>query len=357
MYGNTSMMTITSINREIKFFISTFVLAIFLIGCGSNVIRKEFPLSEGFVDSKLELNMGTVDNININSRLNKTNVDPVTEPGFLFEISNLEDQVVNGKFRVDFDSKLKLPYNVMISTENLKVSEVQRKILHSYRRFFQTSSAMKVQLVKKEYLVEVRGLVEKPAQLNMKLNESIESLIARSGGLKTSVQQKELEPRYLKLIKKDKSIFSVSLVDYFKSGALPKGFVIDGGDQLVFQVDAPQTINHPSSASGIVQVMGEVVRPGDMTYLPGADIYYYLQLAGGPTMGADLSEVKIVRGKSYQRVMSDVDALKEEPQPVLMAGDLIIVPFEKTTKLERNVSVLSGITSILSALVLIILVL
>lgn len=320
-----------------------------LASCASKKERTEFPY-----DQK---DLGTTATETKNrgippSKFNKNEADPVVEPGFLFEMSNLEDRTLNGLFRVDFDGVLKLPYSVRINTNKLRASEVKSKMATAYQKFFQTQSAFSVSLAKRDYLVEVRGLVEKPGRLVMATGESLESLIRRAGGLKIDRDRKEYEPRYLRIEKNDKTEFAVPLSDYFKSGSVSGNFSIDGGDKLIFQVDAPVS---QSSNQGLntIQLMGEVVRPGDIGYKAGADIYYYLKLAGGPTSGASLTGIRIVRGEANNRVIAELDSLEEGRQPLLLPGDLILVPNEKPSKFERQVATGSGLASILSAILLI----
>ncbi|MBC7419477.1 MAG: SLBB domain-containing protein [Bdellovibrio sp.] len=326
------------------------LITLLFVACASKKERSEFPYEQQATHAGAQTENNTKNSTT--TKLNKNDADPIVEPGFLYEISNLEDRTLSGRFRVDFDGQLKLPYNVKINTEHLKVSEVKMKIIQSFQKFFQTKSALTVSLAKREYLIEVRGLVEKPSRLVMTMGESLESVISRSGGLKADRERKEYEPRYLRLEKKDKTEVSVPLSDYFKNGSVPENFSIDGGDKLVFQVDAPTGKVAGGTNMNTIQVMGEIVRPGDLGYRAGADIYYYLQLAGGPTPGANLTDIRIVRGPTNNRVITQIDSLEEGKQPLLLPGDLILVPFEKPTKFERGVMVGSGFATILSAILL-----
>lgn len=310
--------------------------------------RKEFPYVAANQEVKAPADMGLSPHLNESEEAK----DPVMQPGFLIDINNLEDRKLNGSFRVDFEGVLKLPYNVVLDTTGLKFSDLKTQILNSYRRFFQTQSAFGVNLTKKEYWIEVRGLVDKPGRLLVEPHSSIESIVSKAGGLK-----KELEPRYLKFVRRDKSEFALSLTDYFKSGSNLSFFSVSGGDTLFFQVDQPTGKNLVTISVDRVQIMGEVLKAGDYTHQPEKDIYYYLTLAGGPAPGADLSSVKIVRGPPNNRVITSLDTLEEGQRPLILPGDLIIVPHDKPTKFERNVSLSSSLATVLSAILLIFVVL
>ncbi len=186
--------------------------------------------------------------------------------------------------------------------------------------------------------------------------ESLESLISRAGGLKRERENKELEPRYLRLDKKNKNQYGAALADYFKSGYLPKGFKISAGDTLVFQVDSPRGENLATSGT-TVQIMGEVMRAGDLAYKSGADIYYYLHAAGGPGSGANLNEIKLVRGPESKRVIASLDTLEEGKLPIIKPGDIIVVPHDKPTKTERTFTMGANLATIISALILLIVIL
>jgi protein involved in polysaccharide export with SLBB domain len=278
--------------------------------------------------------------------------DPEVAPGFLIQISNLEDRKLNGSFRVDFDGHLKLPYNVNLMTTGLSFSALSAKIQSSYRKFFQTDSAFAVVLSKREYWIEVRGLVEKTGRVLISSSDGIDRLILDAGGLK-----KDPAPKYLKVRHRDGSEDSFALDDYFKSGTGSGDIAWQGGEVVFFQIDppAPETLRVSKLPS--IQLMGEVAKPGLYSYEKGKDIYHYLGQAGGPMNGADLSHIRIVRGPANNRVMIAIDSLEEGKRPVLLPGDLILVPYDRPNRFERNITTGAGIATILSVVVLLITVL
>lgn len=326
------------------------LFAIFTVACSTQTVRSEFPLQG---ESKNQLQETNTSSNNVVNNIDVNEADPMIQPGFLFEMTNMEDKKLNGKFRVNFDGQLILPYQVNVQTSGLRSSEVISRLISAYKKFFQTSSAFSVHLVRRDLAVEIRGLVEKPGKYIVTPGESLESMISRAGGLKRERENKELEPRFLRITKNNNTEMTVVLRDYFKTGLLPQGVQISGGDVLVLQVDAPNGQSVVAGSSSI-QVMGEVLRAGDLSFKPGADIYYYLHLAGGTAPGANMNEIRIVRGSENNRVIASLDSMEEGAKPLLQPGDIIIVPHDKPTKFERNVSTGAGFATIISAIVLLI---
>lgn len=76
-------------------------------------------------------------------------------------------------------------------------------------------------------------------------------------------------------------------------------------------------------APRVVTVTGSVAKPGGVTYVPGADLNYYLSRAGGISWDADRRKTKVI--KVTGEVLEDEDAREFQP------GDIIWVP-RKTDK-------------------------
>ncbi len=314
-------------------------------GCSTNKERPEFPYSEDQNQQMKKMPLFPAEKEKEDSAVA---VDPLLQPGFVLEISNIEDRKLNGSFKVEFDETLHLPYNVVIKTTDLKLSALKNELSGAYRKFFQSLSPFTVQLTKRVYLLEVRGLVEKPGKITIEPHASLEAVISQAGGL-----SKELPPKYLRIVRKDHSQFALSIIDYFKAGSQFAGLEVKAGDTLYFQVDTPEQNGISMLNLTTIQVMGEVSKPGPLTYQPGKDIYDYLLQAGGPASMADLSRVKIFRGNSQNRLIADLDLMEEEKRPVVKPGDLILVPYDKPTPSEKKISQASNIATIISALALV----
>ena len=97
-------------------------------------------------------------------------------------------------------------------------------------------------------------------------------------------------------------------------------------------VDPVVSLSLVEMRSHVVQVTGEVYRPGAVPFVRGASLGGALQAAGGPRRAsADLSAVRVVRGRMRADPTAyelDLEAVLrgEAPDMWLLPGDLIHVP-------------------------------
>ena len=271
-------------------------------------------------------------------------------PGFEIKLSSLEDQSLNGKFMVEFESRLRLPYNVTINTEGLNRDTLHAKINEAYSKFFKTQPNIGVAIAEEKYWIDIRGLVDKPGRFRVKSSTSLDEALSLAGGL-----QKTATVRYVK-IQQGPGSTTIKLSDYYAGSAndqIPKW---QGGDIVFFQSDRDYTADVADLENAYVQLIGEVRTPGEYRYLKGADFYYYLAKAGGPTEKADLLKIEVLRNLAGQGKTSSMFELSDPKEvPLVRAGDMIFLHADKTTPSERTVSLAAGIFGILNTMLVIIL--
>ncbi|MEA5112429.1 MAG: SLBB domain-containing protein [Geobacteraceae bacterium] len=173
--------------------------------------------------------------------------------------------------------------------------------------------------------------------------EELEATKASLEGLQASMQK-------LKTLKAEgRMTIQLSSLDTFKGSAYD--IELMGGDTL----EVPQSL-------GAVVVLGEVYNPTTLVQIPGKDLSYYLNQAGGPTGSAEEDEIYVVKadGSIYSRQQSsfgihwDREGKKwtlggfysMQPQP----GETIVVPrqMERTAWLRT----IKDITTIISQIAL-----
>jgi polysaccharide biosynthesis/export protein len=105
-------------------------------------------------------------------------------------------------------------------------------------------------------------------------------------------------------------------------------------------VDPVVSVSLLEIRSALVHVLGEVVRPGPVSYVRGATSLGAVQAAGGylaPT--ADLAGVRVIRDRMGARVAFEVDledVLAGEANDMwLMPGDVVYVPPRLLTRWDR----------------------
>ncbi len=273
--------------------------------------------------------------------------DNLIAPGHLFRLSQLEDERLNGEFRVDFEGRLHLPYGVTIMAKGLTLDELRTKVAEAYRPFFISSTPIAVNLERSSYWIEVRGPVAKPGRFLIKKGGTLDEVLAMAGGLKS-----EAGPvRYLKIIQ-GKDVRAISLDHYYDSGDLSQQMVWKGGDILFFQreLESEDGITENSLYTKTIKFLGEVRKPGDIGYRKDSDFYYYLAKAGGPTSAADLDKVVLIRGKDFERQTIDFSAESLSKMPPIQEGDTLLVYSDRPGVFQKfiqtSATVMTLITSI-----------
>lgn len=307
---------------------STFLLALFCIaaalsGCSSAPTQKkvdERDALQEYVEAKADLEKSDV-----------------ISPGFRLRIRHASDAQISGEYRVDYRGMLHLPYKVKIQAAGRSTSHLGDALEAAYQPYFKANNKVTVEIAHREYLVEVRGLVSKPGTYTVKLDTSIEELIAMCGGLTmptggTGGDNKNAQvqrPEYVRIVtpdfmNKDKkaSVRWVRLTDYFLKYDPRNEVLWRGGEQLFFQLSADASA--VSAGGQTVQIMGEVHRPGEYPLQPGMDLGWYVGQAGGPTSTADLNNVVIIHRKADEsETLNFVDATGRPLKA--SAGDVILV--------------------------------
>jgi polysaccharide export outer membrane protein len=81
-----------------------------------------------------------------------------------------------------------------------------------------------------------------------------------------------------------------------------------------------------------IYVLGQVNRPGEFIMTRNADVMQAIGMAGGPTVFAQLDEIKILRRSDGAQIsipfkFSDIEAGRKLEQNILLrAGDTVVVP-------------------------------
>jgi polysaccharide export outer membrane protein len=120
-------------------------------------------------------------------------------------------------------------------------------------------------------------------------------------------------------------------------------------------IEPKVTVSLAKFAGKKVHVIGEVKRPGTFDYVEGMEVTYYLALAGGPTLGSDLSKTRVIRmGEEGPKVfhINLNKVLKKGhkgPNIILQSGDTVVIP-ETLLYRIRDLTPLMGVAvGILSA--------
>jgi len=271
-------------------------------------------------------------------------------PGFEIKLSSPDDSSINGKYRIDYDGKLKLPYEVKVDTNGMTRDQLRNKIVESYSKFFKTPPHIALSVSEERYWVDVRGLVEKPGRFLAKKDTSIDEVISLAGGL-----QKNANVRYVKIQQGANTTTTIKLSEYYAGSPDDQIPPWQGGDILFFQTDRGQNHVPGENEGSYVQLIGEVRNPGEYRFVNDVDFYYYLVKAGGPTQNANLSAVQIVRQGIEGKKQMNFNLDNPKDVPTIQSGDIIFLQSDKPTGFERAVPVISGLVGILNTALLLVL--
>jgi protein involved in polysaccharide export with SLBB domain len=169
--------------------------------------------------------------------------------------------------------------------------------------------------------VSVMGEVPRPGQYELKDGERLKDALAMAGYV--GVNSALSEVAYLKREKGKENFenYKLNLYSMFLKGDDSQNIELHDGDI----VSVP-------SIRAYIYVYGEVGKPGRFELQPGSKLSDYVNLAGGPTVKANLSSVSITRqengkAKVYNINMSEVlqkGNLKYDVE--LYGGDVVFVP-------------------------------
>jgi len=288
-------------------------------------------------------------------------------PGFIINVRHPEDSKIAGEYKVEFSGDILLPYNVKIKAAGLTVNELKDQITTAYNQFFTSKNPVKVDIVKKQYWVEVRGLVGKPGRYLIQRYTSLEELLSMAGGGSSdgtkSDSKTDVKAEYVKIVIPDfnqpnKSAHTrwIRLTDYFARSDQQDAVTWYGGERIFLQTAIDRGAVTTTKNSSI-RIMGEVSRPGEYDIRDGEDLYLYIARAGGPTTNADLSDVKIVR--KGERETDDVDLLQGRQSINLEPGDVVLVKAnqQKPSGFEKGLSITATIAGIITPLLLVLILL
>lgn len=313
-------------------FISTLTLISFssatITACSST---QRYPVNEPAAEVPLEDTVEAASNL--------------VAPGFLFRLDNLEDKSLNGSFRVGFDGKLSLPYNITLTAADSTLEQLQDKVALAYRPYFKGGSKVHLGLVERAYWVDIRGLAAKPGRYLIKQDTTLDEVIAKGGGF-----LKESPAKFVR-ITNARGSKAIDLDRYYRTGDPAKLAPWMGGEMIFFQSE--EGIDDSAGANGernTVRFLGEVRRPGDINFRPGASFLYYLSEAGGPTNSVDPNKIQIFRQNTNLQFSMD----KAKDFPPLKRGDTVMLYPDHTSPFERFIQSGVGIASIISAIALVI---
>jgi protein involved in polysaccharide export with SLBB domain len=319
----------------------------------------------GCASKKIEVSQSRIDREELYNE-EKTRLERTKQisPGFGLRIKHSADTEISGDYRVAQNGLLKLPYKVNIRAAGITTDELADRLERAYSSYFKGNNSVSVEVISREYNIEVRGLVQKPGAYSVKLDASIEEIIAMAGGLSgpggndKGSSSSPTKSDWVRIVRPEfmsqsgkQAVHWIRLSDYFARYDISNEILWRGGEQLFFQMTGDADALKRQSTT--IQVLGEVHKPGEYPLSSGMDLYSYIALAGGPTSTADLSKITIIRKEPNTATVYD---LTDQTKFIdFSPGDLLLVRSTNTkqTLIERAAPVALSITSIFTSIFLI----
>lgn len=244
------------------------------------------------------------------------------------------DAKVSGNYKVDYDGRIQMPYNVTLKVSGFTTTEAKDLIAKAYRPYVKAQANIQIEIKERSVWVEVRGEVKKSGRYLVRFDMPLEELISQAGGFmyesEGSAGSVGQRPEFLRIVRPSMDPDDAGsgestwfqLAEYFYQFDTEPDFLWRGGEKLFFQTAAPSDAKIKKRFQ-TVTVMGEVRDPKELPVLPNADLLTYISRAGGLQSNADVTKVEIVHRSGESR--HTVNLLRNQMADQIKAGDVIIV--------------------------------
>lgn len=221
------------------------------------------------------------------------------------------------QYVVDENGNLRLPLIGQLQVVGLTATELAAE-LHRRLEEFYTNPQVRVD-VERTLRVFLFGGVGAPGMYELTANMTLIELLARAGTGTGGASEALIIRRKgaLTPIHPDDAgadVIRVNMREFEKdleSGTLSRNIVLEEGD----------TIFIPRVDPNRIYISGEVRSPGTFSVPEGTTVLQALTLAGGPTPGAALNRIDIMR-----LVDGSQEKLDAELEDIVQPGDTILVP-------------------------------
>lgn len=163
--------------------------------------------------------------------------------------------------------------------------------------------------------ISIIGEVRSPGRYRIRPGERLLEALAKAGGLTDDADPWLTLTRWTD---DEQMVLTINYRDLVQSNTPELNLTVAGGD-----------IIHVPTMNRRILVFGEVARPGAYLVDEFTTLLDVIALAGGPTASAKLDEVMVAAGTSADSIKYvDLNAVidKEQPNPVLLGGEVIHIP-------------------------------
>jgi len=185
--------------------------------------------------------------------------------------------------------------------------------------------------------VAVTGQVRFPGRYSLEnRSERLSELLARAGGLTAEAYATGIE-FYRSLDNQGR--IGIDLPRVLDNPRFRDNLILLGGDSIYIPEYNP-----------VVQVAGAVNAPVSVAYVPGRDLEYYIQAAGGYTRDADRGRAYVVQPNGKVESVGR-RALLPDRTPKPLAGANLFVPAKDTSRESNTAAIFGTVAQILASVV------
>ena len=329
-----------------------------LVACSSQGKWRDLPLNgDGIASRTLEQESTTVSSLPssgtaaVEAPLLLQKRELLVAPGFEIELKSSDDPSINGKFKVDENGKIRLPYAISLQVAGLTEQQLKETIAGAYAQFFRSPSRIQVSISEARVYVDIGGLVQRPGRYLVKPKASLDELIGIAGGLLTN-GDRALMARYARVDQSGQSRF-LRLSDYYAGNTEFQGGWY-GGERVFLQSEGGAgagSVEESVGNTAVVQILGSVKNPGEYKFDHRSDFFVYLSKAGGPTAEADLENIEVIRSIQGRRKAKSFSLRKVEQVPEVQVGDIVIVHANSPNyALGNSVGLIGAISAVIVAI-------
>jgi protein involved in polysaccharide export with SLBB domain len=319
-------------SRSSKVLIAFLVLA--SVGCSSGV-----PKPEPYLEP-------TAQKSRVNDKASPSEGQLVA--GNEVSIKSTVDSRINVSTIIPWDGMVLLSDGAQAKISGLSVVDAQRAVEKALASTIKVSSHIKIKVISTKVMVKARGLVAKPGEYVVAKGGSIDELVALAGGLVRPADGLAL-PSVATVTTAAGARFSARMDDYY-SGQSEEVPVLQGGETVLFHDGVTAQSNSIGVSPGRVRFIGQVKRPGEFPVRDGANVMLYLVQAGGPTDRADMRGSRVWRLSEGKVREFPLGGNESDEKFQLVAGDLVYVPADVRTPIERATGIASGFGSVIGGL-------
>lgn len=322
-------------------------LLFMLVGCSSNEIV-DYPRYTDQIAKQMQNQKKALDK-SFSEAPDLSSLSKFMAPGHSFGIYHPSDSKLSGRFRADFNGRLRLPYNVVVDVKNKTFDQLREEVLEKYSRFFQKGvGKVSFELSRRDYYVEVRGLVKKPGRYLVTNSDTLDMVINQAGGVEGNIA----EDYFSATMKQRQYTYQVLLNNFFSSGNISDKIQWVGGDSVF--ISKLDSLAGMTSELPFVTILGGVQKPGKVLFQKDASLYNFIEKSGGVIPGISYHESYVFRNtpEGVQKIQFNFD--KPESIPVIYPEDTIFMNTQVQTKGDTWLSRITQVASIISTIALLI---